>query len=520
MVRWVLVTTATAAVQGLADSDGKAGAGSGGWGFLWTGPGQRGSAGRGSSRRPSRRERRSRTGIRRGWTTDLEPERREVPRSEAGAGEAAVLGRAAGPESPMCTASPGNPVRASSSSSSVPGRLLVSAHPPRVQSAPSRTPAGMLLQGSFRRLSAPGGRRGYFDRPAPCSSRKVAAACSSRSLRPPHASSESRRRSARVRALARCYSKNFPSAMDERTPAGLLVPTLDRGSQRASSREEEAETNGNTQAPNRQGTARREDRADWTGEPGSKGSRFELGLGVLAVWQMSLEFEPHEGAVGTPQNLGTSPQIQLRTRLLVTVVIGGGILAGWLYLRAEKAKKEKRTRIEELKKLAIGQGDFRLVDHTGRPCSKADLKGSWVLLYFGFTHCPDICPEELEKMSLVVELLDQEARLPRVQPVFITVDPERDDVEAVAKYVQEFHPRLVGLTGSPEQVREAGRAYRVYYSAGPKDQDNDYIVDHTVIIYLLSPDGLFMDYYNRYKTETQMVDSIKGHMDSYKSIFG
>lgn len=246
--------------------------------------------------------------------------------------------------------------------------------------------------------------------------------------------------------------------------------------------------------------------------PGARGALYQGGRWPRTGWKSFCQ--------GTPQNLGTSPQIQLRTRLLVTVVIGGGILAAWLYLRAEKAEKEKRTRIEELKKLAIGQGDFRLVDHTGRPCSKADLKGSWVLLYFGFTHCPDICPEELEKMSHVVELLDQEARLPRVQPVFITVDPERDDVEAVAKYVQEFHPRLMGLTGSPEQVREAGRAYRVYYSAGPKDQDDDYIVDHTVIIYLLSPDGLFMDYYNRYKTQTQMVESIKGHMDSYKSVFG
>lgn len=223
---------------------------------------------------------------------------------------------------------------------------------------------------------------------------------------------------------------------------------------------------------------------------------------------------------GTPPNLDSSPQLQLRTRLLVTVLVGGGILAAWLYVRAEKAEKEKRKRIEELKKLAIGQGDFQLVDHTGQPCSKVALRGSWVLLYFGFTHCPDICPEELEKMSHVVEMLDREARLPRIQPIFITVDPERDDVEAVAKYVREFHPRLMGLTGSPEQVREAGQAYRVYYSAGPKDEDNDYIVDHTVIIYLLSPDGLFLDYYNRNKTETQMAESIKAHMDTYKSLVG
>ncbi|XP_054845302.1 protein SCO2 homolog, mitochondrial [Eublepharis macularius] len=222
---------------------------------------------------------------------------------------------------------------------------------------------------------------------------------------------------------------------------------------------------------------------------------------------------------GPPPSPGSSPHIRLRTRLLVTFLFGGGILAAWLYLRAEKVQQEKLRRIEELKKVAIGQGDFRLVDHTGRPHSKADFRGSWVLLYFGFTHCPDICPEVLEKMSHVVELLDQDVRLPQVLPIFVTVDPERDDVEAVAKYVREFHPRLLGLTGTPEQVREAGQAYRVYYSSGPKDEDGDYIVDHTVIIYLLGPDGLFMDYYNRSKTDAQIVQSIKGHMDTYKSIF-
>ncbi|KAL8222661.1 UNVERIFIED_CONTAM: Protein sco2 mitochondrial, partial [Gekko kuhli] len=221
---------------------------------------------------------------------------------------------------------------------------------------------------------------------------------------------------------------------------------------------------------------------------------------------------------GPPQ--GSGPRLPLRTRLLVTLLFGGGIVAVWLYVWREKAQREKLRRIEELKKVAVGQGDFRLVDHTGRPRSKADFKGRWVLLYFGFTHCPDICPESLERMSQAVELLDREAGLPRVQPLFVTVDPERDDVAAVAKYVREFHPRLLGLTGTPEEVREAGRAYRVYYSAGPKDEDDDYIVDHTVIIYLLGPDGLFLDFYNRNKTEVQIAQSVKGHMETYKSLLG
>lgn len=111
--------------------------------------------------------------------------------------------------------------------------------------------------------------------------------------------------------------------------------------------------------------------------------------------------------------------------------------------------------------------------------------------------------------------LDQDASLPAVQPLFITVDAERDDVAALAQYVKDFHPRLIGLTGTPEQVKDAGRDYRVYATAGPKDEDGDYIVDHTILIYLISPDGLFLDYYNRTKNQEQITESIRNHMKTY-----
>uniref|UniRef100_A0A8C3B6W7 Synthesis of cytochrome C oxidase 2 n=1 Tax=Cairina moschata TaxID=8855 RepID=A0A8C3B6W7_CAIMO len=126
--------------------------------------------------------------------------------------------------------------------------------------------------------------------------------------------------------------------------------------------------------------------------------------------------------------------------------------------------------------------------------------------------------ETLEKLSRAVELLEGDAALPRLQPLFVTVDPERDDVAAVARYVRDFHPRLLGLTGSPEQVRAAGGAYRVYARAGPKDEDGDYIVDHTVVIYLLGPDGLFLDYYGRSKTPAQIADSVRRHMQTYEPL--
>ncbi|KAI5100195.1 protein SCO2-like, mitochondrial, partial [Silurus meridionalis] len=211
-------------------------------------------------------------------------------------------------------------------------------------------------------------------------------------------------------------------------------------------------------------------------------------------------------------------RIKHQTRLAVTLVIGGAIIGTWWYVHEEKQQKQQMQRIEQLRNVAIGQGDFCLLDHTGQRRTKKDFLGQWVLMYFGFTHCPDICPDELEKMSSVLKLLD-ESNLPGVQLLFITVDPERDDVPAMAKYVREFHPRLIGLTGTPEEVKEAGRAYRVYASAGPKDDDGDYIVDHTILIYLINPDGLFVDYYNRMKNAMQIAESIRHHRKNYVTLF-
>ncbi|CAL8323046.1 unnamed protein product [Lota lota] len=216
-----------------------------------------------------------------------------------------------------------------------------------------------------------------------------------------------------------------------------------------------------------------------------------------------------------PKNGTKSAKIQLRTRLVVTLLFGAGLMGTWWYAYSEKQQMAQKQRIEQLKRVALGQGNFSLTDHTGQRRNKKDFLGEWVLLYFGFTHCPDICPEELEKLSAVVASLDKDPTLPHVQPLFVTVDPERDDVAALGKYVKDFHPRLIGLTGTDEEVKQAGRDYRVYASAGPKDDDGDYIVDHTILIYLVNPDGLFLDYYNRMKSEEQMSESIRNHMKAH-----
>ncbi|XP_042554005.1 protein SCO2 homolog, mitochondrial [Dipodomys spectabilis] len=209
---------------------------------------------------------------------------------------------------------------------------------------------------------------------------------------------------------------------------------------------------------------------------------------------------------------------RLHTRLLVTALFGAGLGGAWLAAKTEKEQRRRQQRTEALRQAAVGQGDFSLLDHRGQPRCKADFRGQWVLMYFGFTHCPDICPDELEKLVRVVQRLEAEPGLPLVQPIFISVDPERDDVAAMARYVQDFHPRLLGLTGSAEQVAQVSRSYRVYYSAGPKDEDQDYIVDHSIAIYLLNPDGLFTDYYGRGRSTEQIADSVKQHMGTFHSI--
>jgi protein SCO1/2 len=132
-------------------------------------------------------------------------------------------------------------------------------------------------------------------------------------------------------------------------------------------------------------------------------------------------------------------------------------------------------------------GPFSLVDHTGRSVTERDFAGRPMLLYFGFTYCPDVCPTELGTISAALDAMGPLGE--RVTPVFVTIDPERDTSAAMADYVSRFHPRMVGLTGSPEQIAQAARAYRVYYAKVRPRDSTDYLMDHSSFIYFVGPDG-------------------------------
>ncbi|XP_078011825.1 protein SCO1 homolog, mitochondrial [Phascolarctos cinereus] len=219
--------------------------------------------------------------------------------------------------------------------------------------------------------------------------------------------------------------------------------------------------------------------------PGPGRAREKLALRPLSLWQSAgvanglCGSRPFSTAGPLPR--GTRGQSGSRASgpvswksLAFTFAVGGALLAGMKYFKKEKAEKLEKERKRTLGKPLLG-GPFSLMDHNGEPKTDKDYLGQWILIYFGFTHCPDVCPEELEKMIAVVDEIDSIPTLPNLKPLFITIDPERDNTEAVARYVKEFSPKLVGLTGGPKEIDQVARAYRVYYSPGPKDEDEDYI---------------------------------------------
>jgi protein SCO1/2 len=136
-------------------------------------------------------------------------------------------------------------------------------------------------------------------------------------------------------------------------------------------------------------------------------------------------------------------------------------------------------------------GPFNLIDQTGKHVTDKDYRGKYMLVFFGYTNCPDICPAGLQVMSAALDKLRH--RADDIVPIFITLDPGRDTPEKMASYVKSFHPRLVGLTGSDGEVAAAAKAYRVYYQKVADDKDpSQYSIDHSAIFYLMGKDGTLL----------------------------
>ncbi len=151
-------------------------------------------------------------------------------------------------------------------------------------------------------------------------------------------------------------------------------------------------------------------------------------------------------------------------------------------------------------------GPFALVDQTGARRTDADFRGKILLVYFGFTYCPDVCPTDLQEIAGALDRLGPDADA--VQPLFITVDPERDTPAHLKDYVALFHPRLVGLTGSAAAIQDAARAYRAYYAKVSLEKA-DYTVDHSAFIYLMGRNGDYLGFFPPGTSAELMVGTLR-----------
>lgn len=179
----------------------------------------------------------------------------------------------------------------------------------------------------------------------------------------------------------------------------------------------------------------------------------------------------------------------------------------------------QRKRLAEANK-GVGKpkvgGPFSLIDQNGNTVTDADLKGRYSLVYFGFTHCPDICPEELDKMARMFDVVEAD-RPGALLPVFVTCDPARDDPQVLKEYLSEFHPRFIGLTGTYDQIKSMCKAYRVYFSTPPEVKPGqDYLVDHSIYFYLMDPEGDFVEALGRQHSPEQAAKIILDHMKDWK----
>ena len=194
--------------------------------------------------------------------------------------------------------------------------------------------------------------------------------------------------------------------------------------------------------------------------------------------------------------------VRIALACLAALVLAAGIAA--YQVRSER-QSQTASRFD-----MIG-GPFELVDQDGKTVTRDSFAGRFVLMSFGFTFCPDVCPTELSQMAATMDLLGDEAE--RLQPGFVTVDPERDTPEAIGQYVRQFHPRLIGLTGTPEQIATAAGAYKVYYSKVEQD-GGYYTMDHSTFLYLLGPDGTTVDIFPYGTDPEDLAARIREHMSA------
>ena len=217
----------------------------------------------------------------------------------------------------------------------------------------------------------------------------------------------------------------------------------------------------------------------------------------------------------------TPPSRSLFKRLLlglaIVVLVAVGFLAGRQYLgggrdasmpgRGEIASGGGNVQPAGGDAWGSIGGPFTLVDDNGKTVTDEDFRGKWLLVYFGYTYCPDVCPTALARNGEAVDLVGDKGR--EVVPMLITVDPERDTPEKLKDYVHAFHLRMVGLTGTPDQIAKVAKEYRVFYMKVEQTEAGAYLVDHSSLTYLIGPDGRFVQFFGHQASPQELADGLK-----------
>jgi protein SCO1/2 len=205
--------------------------------------------------------------------------------------------------------------------------------------------------------------------------------------------------------------------------------------------------------------------------------------------------------------------LQVTLAVLLGLLLAGGVVVWQM--------GKDHARVQDMRQMAMHDdphqtvppngmkigGPFTLINQDGKTVSDTAYRGKYMLIYFGYTYCPDLCPTGLQSMAHALDDLGADAK--KVQPIFITIDPARDTPAKLKEYDASFHPDIVGLTGSAEQVAAAAKAYQVYYAKGDQVDEHDYIMDHSSLIYLMDPKGQFITTFDEEVNPATIVDALK-----------
>jgi protein SCO1 len=187
-------------------------------------------------------------------------------------------------------------------------------------------------------------------------------------------------------------------------------------------------------------------------------------------------------------------------RLIAAVALSLAVIAAFLlYTPIGRQLWRSETNI------ALIGGPFHLTDQNGKPRSDSDFRGQYLLVFFGYTNCPDVCPTTLQTITNAMDGLGSDAA--KVTPIFITVDPERDTPSVLKAYAANFTPRLVALSGSPDDIASVAKLYRIYYKK--VGEGTDYSMDHTALIYLMGPDGNYLAHFSPEATADDIVKDLR-----------